>query len=58
MNLQGRGASATDSLECPQAPRPIEETTWATLEWARTRPDDHEWRAGLTPEREAELLRA
>jgi 2'-hydroxyisoflavone reductase len=36
--------------------RPIEETVRATLEWARTRPDDHEWRGGLTPEREAELL--
>ena len=27
-----------------------------TLDWARGRPDDHEWRAGLTPEREAAAL--
>lgn len=27
-----------------------------TLEWARSRPADHEMRAGLKPEREAELL--
>jgi len=38
--------------------RPIEETVRATLEWARTRPDDHEWRGGLTPKREADLLSA
>jgi 2'-hydroxyisoflavone reductase len=37
--------------------RPMEDTIRATLEWARTRPDDHEWRAGLTPEREAAALR-
>jgi 2'-hydroxyisoflavone reductase len=38
--------------------RPLEETVRDTLEWARTRPTDHEWRAGLTPEREAEVLAA
>jgi 2'-hydroxyisoflavone reductase len=27
-----------------------------TLAWARGRPADHEWRAGLAPEKEAELL--
>ena len=36
--------------------RPLEETIRDTLEWAKTRPDDHVWRAGLTREREAELL--
>jgi 2'-hydroxyisoflavone reductase len=38
--------------------RPLEETVRDTLEWAKTRPADHEWRAGLTPEREAEVLAA
>lgn len=38
--------------------RPIAETVRATLEWLATRPANHEWRAGLKPEREAELLRA
>jgi 2'-hydroxyisoflavone reductase len=36
--------------------RPLEETVRATLDWAGTRPADWTWRAGLTPEREAELL--
>lgn len=36
--------------------RPLEETVRDTLEWAKTRPPDHEWRAGLTAEREAQLL--
>jgi 2'-hydroxyisoflavone reductase len=36
--------------------RPLEETVRDTLEWAKTRPMDHEWRAGLTAEREAEAL--
>jgi 2'-hydroxyisoflavone reductase len=38
--------------------RPIEETIRDTLAWAKTRPADHAWRAGMKPEREAELLRA
>jgi len=38
--------------------RPLEETVRDTLEWARTRPRDHEWRAGLTAEREAQVLAA
>jgi 2'-hydroxyisoflavone reductase len=38
--------------------RPLEETIRETLTWARTRPGDHAWRAGMTAEREAELLRA
>ena len=36
--------------------RPLSETVLDTLSWARRRPDDHEWRAGLRPEKEAELL--
>jgi 2'-hydroxyisoflavone reductase len=38
--------------------RPLEETLRDTLEWAQTRPANHEWKAGLTPEREAEALAA
>jgi len=37
--------------------RPLAETVRDTLAWAATRPADHAWRAGLTPEREAELLK-
>lgn len=36
--------------------RPLSETVQATLDWLATRPADHVWRAGLSPEREAELL--
>jgi 2'-hydroxyisoflavone reductase len=36
--------------------RPLAETVRDTLAWLATRPADHQWRAGLTPEREAELL--
>jgi len=38
--------------------RPLEETIRDTLEWAQTRPPDHTWKAGLTAEREAEVLSA
>ena len=38
--------------------RPLEETVRDTLEWAQTRPADHQWKAGLTAERERELLGA
>jgi 2'-hydroxyisoflavone reductase len=34
----------------------LEETIHDTLEWANSRPQDHEWKAGLKPEREKELL--
>jgi 2'-hydroxyisoflavone reductase len=37
--------------------RPLAETVRDTLAWAATRPADHKWRAGLTAEREAELLK-
>lgn len=36
--------------------RPLSETIQDTLTWQATRPADHEWRAGLSREREAELL--
>jgi 2'-hydroxyisoflavone reductase len=38
--------------------RSLEETVRDTLEWAQTRPTDHEWRAGLPAEREAQVLAA
>jgi 2'-hydroxyisoflavone reductase len=36
--------------------RPAEETASDTIAWERTRPEDHEWRAGMKPAREGELL--
>ena len=36
--------------------RPLEETVRDTLEWANSRPVEYQWKAGLKPEREAELL--
>jgi len=36
--------------------RPLSQTAQETLLWAQTRPDGHEWRAGLKQERERELL--
>ena len=36
--------------------RPVDETISDTLAWLATRPVDHTWRAGLSAEREAELL--
>jgi len=38
--------------------RPLEETVRDTLVWANTRPADHPWRAGLTKEKEHEVLAA
>ncbi len=37
--------------------RPVSETIADTLAWEKTRPEDYEWRGGLKPEREAELLK-
>ena len=37
--------------------RPLNATIRDTLAWAQTRPADHPWRAGLTPQREQDLLR-
>lgn len=36
--------------------RPLQDTVRDTLAWARQRPEDYEWQAGLAPAREAELL--
>lgn len=44
------------ALAAGLATRPLAETVRDTLAWAQTRPVDHPWRAGLTPEREAPLL--
>ena len=38
--------------------RPIGDTIRDTLAWSNTRADDHRWRAGMTAEREAEILAA
>jgi len=38
--------------------RPLNDTIRDTLDWAKKRPADHVWRAGVTPAREAELLAA
>lgn len=38
--------------------RPLERTVADTLAWAATRPADYQWRAGLKPEREQELVQA
>jgi 2'-hydroxyisoflavone reductase len=58
---EGIGASRIDISKARNAGlkfRPLEETVRATLEWAKTFPPGHEWKAGLTPEREAEALAA
>jgi len=36
--------------------RALHDTIRDTIEWANTRPAEYEWKAGLRPEREAELL--
>ena len=36
--------------------RPLEETIRDTIQWAETRPEDHEWHAGLNPAKEKTLL--
>jgi 2'-hydroxyisoflavone reductase len=36
--------------------RPLADTVRETLRWAQSRPKDHPWRAGMTRERETELL--
>ena len=56
---EGVGFARVDLSRAMQAGltfRPLEETIRDILEWAKTRPTDHEWRAGLTAEREAEAL--
>ncbi len=48
--------SVKKALDSGLTYRPLAETVADTLAWAQTRPVDHAWRAGLKPEREAELL--
>lgn len=36
---------------------PLEKTIRDTIDWEKSRSSDHEWRAGLKPDREKELLR-
>jgi 2'-hydroxyisoflavone reductase len=36
--------------------RPLEDTIRDTIAWAEQRPEDHEWRAGLNPDKENVLL--
>ena len=36
--------------------RSVGDTVRATAEWAQKRPADYTWRAGITAEKEAELL--
>lgn len=58
---EGLGAARVDVSKAIQAGlkfRPLEETVRDTLAWAKARPIDHVWRAGLSPEREAEVLAA
>ncbi len=58
---EGVGFSRVDvskAIEAGLRFRPLEETVRDTLAWAQTRPVDHEWRAGLTTEREAQILAA
>ena len=38
--------------------RPLEDTARATLDWARTRPADHTWRAGMERDKESRILDA
>ena len=58
---EGVGFARIDISKAIQAGltfRPLEETVRDTLDWAKTRPTDHEWKAGLSSEREAEVLAA
>jgi len=59
-NAESAGFSRVDVSKAIKAGlkfRPLEDTVRDTLAWANTRPVDHEWRAGLKPEREQELLK-
>lgn len=56
---EGRGFSRVSNARARAAGlkfKPTEEIVRETLEWALSRPPDYELRAGLKPEREAELL--
>ncbi len=56
---EGAGFSRVDISKAIHAGlkfRPLEETIRDTIAWAETRPADHEWRAGLNPDKERNLL--
>jgi 2'-hydroxyisoflavone reductase len=58
-NEENQGFSRTDisrALKAGLKFRALADTVRDTLAWANTRPADHEWHAGLKPEREQELL--
>jgi 2'-hydroxyisoflavone reductase len=58
---EGIGLARVDTSKAIRAGlkfRPLEETVRDTLQWAQTRPPGYEWKAGLTAEREAEVLAA
>ena len=58
-NEENAGFSRVDVSKAIRAGltfRPLKETVRDTLEWAGTRPTDHAWRAGLTREKEVEVL--
>lgn len=56
------GMTGLQTIDCGKALRagltfrPLLDTCRDTLAWAQTRPATHEWKAGMKPEREAELL--
>jgi len=62
--LPGEEYAGMDSVDIGKALaagltfRPLKETIGDTLDWAQTRPADHEWRSGLRPEKEMKVLRA
>ena len=59
-NAENQGFSRVDVSKAIKAGlkfRALEDTVRDTLAWANSRPADHEWRAGLKPEREQELLK-
>lgn len=59
-NAESAGFSRVDVSKAIKAGlkfRALSETVRDTIAWANTRPADHEWRAGLKPEREQELLK-
>lgn len=56
------GSDGIETIDCSKAIaagltfRPLADTVRDTIAWDATRPADRQWRAGITPEREAELL--
>ncbi len=48
--------SSQRAIEAGLTYRPLNETVADTLAWVKERPSDYEWRGGLKPEKEAELL--